>query len=324
MSLPLIEKYRPTDLDSLILPDIVSNQFMNYVEKKNPPNLIITGNSGTGKTSAMLCLAKKLLGDKLNDAFKELNASDERGIKNVSSNVTQFCKKYINNIQCKKIILFDESDNMTIKQQQLISIILNEYEHSTTFFFTCNSSSQIIEQIQSKCTIIRFTKIPNEKMQQRLSEICVKEKIEYDNIGISSIVSISNGDLRRALNNLHSVYFNKRVINKKNVYETCDFPEPQLLCKLLNLFQQKKFNETIEHTHYILNLGHSINDIIQGLVICLKSDEILNDEKIVLTERKKNIILNEVIHTKTILTLGTQSNVQLYACYSRIFKKIDQ
>ena len=45
--------------------------------------MILAGPPGVGKTSSIVCLAKTILGDKFNDAVKEMNASDDRGIETV-------------------------------------------------------------------------------------------------------------------------------------------------------------------------------------------------------------------------------------------------
>ena len=72
--IPFIEKYRPKLLEDLILPPITQYKIANIVELKILPNIIITGSPGTGKTSTILCLAKKILGNNYRDMILELNA----------------------------------------------------------------------------------------------------------------------------------------------------------------------------------------------------------------------------------------------------------
>ena len=65
--LPWIEKYRPSSLDDLILCPIMKNKINNIINSKILPNMILTGSPCTGKTSTVLCLAKKIIGAKYKD-----------------------------------------------------------------------------------------------------------------------------------------------------------------------------------------------------------------------------------------------------------------
>ncbi len=318
---PWIEKYRTDELEQLVLPDLIMKQLVKISKTDNPPNIIVTGTSGTGKTTAMICLAKKILGEKMESAFKELNSSDERGVKVVSDVVEAFCRKKIIGIK-KKIILLDESDNMTKKQQQLISLILNDYSETTAFFFTCNTSVKIDEQIQSKCIIISFTRLEATEMRKILINICRGEKIEYDDDGLDSLIAISNGDMRNAINNLHAVYCNKKIITKKTVYYVCDVLDKDIICKLISFCLEKKFSAITLKIKEMTNNGYVVNDILQGLFECLKYDSIMNSENISLTEEQKIIFMNEISRTKIVCSFGIDTVQQLYACIIRIINKL--
>ena len=61
--LPWVEKYRPNKLDNIILDSITKTKIVNFIQKNEISNMIMTGHPGTGKTSTIKCLAK--------DIFKE-------------------------------------------------------------------------------------------------------------------------------------------------------------------------------------------------------------------------------------------------------------
>ena len=75
---PFIEKYKPRNFDDLILPLQLQYKIANIIDSNTIPNLIITGSPGTGKTSTILCLARKILGKDYKDMILELNASNNR------------------------------------------------------------------------------------------------------------------------------------------------------------------------------------------------------------------------------------------------------
>ena len=103
-----------------------------------------------------------------------LNASDERGIKLINSGeLNTFCthklpyfEKDIKKYPQQKLIIFDEADNMTEKALPIISILMDKFHNSTRFVFTCNTSSKIIESIQSRCKIIRYIRYLCQVKQQ--------------------------------------------------------------------------------------------------------------------------------------------------------------
>lgn len=56
-------------------------------------------------------------------------------------------------------------------------MIISDYSHSTRFVFSCNNSSKIIEPLQSRCSILRFTRLEDNEILKKLKEICSKENI---------------------------------------------------------------------------------------------------------------------------------------------------
>lgn len=81
-------------------------------------------------------------------------------------------------------------------------MVMTEYSSTTRFAIACNDSSKIIEPIQSRCAIVRFTKLADEEIIERLKVVIDKEGIKYANDGLEAIVFTAEGDMRYALNNL--------------------------------------------------------------------------------------------------------------------------
>jgi replication factor C subunit 2/4 len=67
-----------------------------------------------------------------------------------------------------KLIILDEADSMTESAQQALRMVMTEYSNTTRFALACNDSSKLIEPIQSRCAIVRFTKLTDEEMLKRL------------------------------------------------------------------------------------------------------------------------------------------------------------
>jgi len=200
---PFVEKYRP-----LVLGDIVGNtdtveRLKVIAEEGNMPNIIIAGPPGTGKTTSVMCLARALLGPAFKDAVLELNASDDRGIDVVRNKIKMFAQKKVTLPPGRhKIIILDEADAMTKAAQQALRRTMEIFSSTTRFALACNNSTKIIEPIQSRAAILRYTKLTNQQVATRLLQVIEAEKIPYVENGIEALLFTAEGDLRNALNNL--------------------------------------------------------------------------------------------------------------------------
>jgi len=315
---PWIEKYRPTNVDELVLDENTHNKIKRIIDEKNMPNIIITGVPGIGKTTTILCIAKNLLKQYFEEAILELNASDERGVKTVQESIEYFCKKKIdfNNTTAKhKIVLLDEADNMTTKAQQAINNLMETYHQSTRFAFTCNNSFDIIEAIQSRCIIFRYNRLLPHHMLTRLRKICELEKINFTEDGLKTIITISQGDLRKAINNLQLTYNSYTNIIPETVYKLCDKPHPLVIQNIFVACHKKDVRTALIYLDDLRNKGYSSSDISLSMVNTLKD---MNTD--IFDEATKMKYMEEVGKTCLIISKGINTPLQLSGCIAALCK----
>ena len=290
--LPLVEKYRPQKLD-----DIVGNTnqiifFKKFIDSGNIPNLLLNGEPGGGKTSAVIALAKEYLGDLFGDYCMDLNASDERGIDVVRSKIKIFsqrkscCNKY-------KIIILDESDNMTNPAQLALKRIMDQYEDTTRFFFTCNSIENIISSIQSKCKIMYFGRIEQNDIISRLDEICRLENLKIEKDALLGIIELSSNkmDVREMLNKIELIKANygEEYVTKQHIYYLCDKPSPIIIREFIEEYNKKNLRQCIALIHKLKNDGYQSSDICITLNNEIMNSTCFNEEK----KRRMMMIIGE-------------------------------
>jgi replication factor C subunit 2/4 len=316
-NLPWVEKHRPCDIDNVIVSKIIRDKLNSIIESNSIPNIIITGEPGTGKTSTIKCIAKKIIPeDKYKKSVLELNASDERGLNMINNTIIHFCQKKISNIP-HKIVILDEADSITSKAQNLLTNILDTYIGNTRFAFICNDITKITESIQSKCIIMNYPKMENDWIKNRLLYIIDKEKVIYNVDGLEALIFCSNGDIRQAINYLECLHYSFTEITKENVYLLCHTPKPKYLNDICLLIKQNKFDDILDVLNQLLINGYSPNDIIITLINML-----IEDYNIELDIKMKIIFLTELNKTNIKFNNGSDSIIQLIGCFANICNKI--
>ena len=172
-----VDKYRPTKVSEMILTSEVKKLITGVKKKKTVPNMIFHGGAGTGKTT----LARALCND-MNIEVLELNASLDNSIDNVRKEVMNFSTTVSLTSQ-QKVILLDESDNMSHQMQKALRGVIEKVSNNCRFIFTANFVERLLEPIQSRCTLVEFKIDGDKRVEKSVLNHCVtilkKEKIKF-------------------------------------------------------------------------------------------------------------------------------------------------
>lgn len=321
--LPLTEKYRPVTLDEVIGNKDVITQFKKMRDDGNVNHMILAGSPGTGKTTSVSCLARELLGESFEDAYIELNASDERGIEVIRNKIKDFCQKSVDLPPNKhKIIFLDEAESLTIPAQQALRRVIENYAKTTRFAMACNASTKLIDAIQSRCNIIRFSKVSPEDMQSRIAYICKLEKIKFDKEGLAILIEFANGDMRTLLNNLQMIHNTFGKVNKKNVTKIVNKPSTQALKTVMKYIitpETADFEKADTSITALINDGYPANELIECLFVSIKEtpDSTLEMET-------KIRCLSLIGDTQFRVSQGADSYIQLIALLSKMYLLINE
>ncbi|HEY3095047.1 MAG TPA: replication factor C small subunit [Nitrososphaera sp.] len=242
------EKYRPKKLSEVVDQKEIIKGISNLVKNRQEmPHMLFAGPAGVGKTTTALCIAMALLGENWKDHLLELNASDERGIKMVRERVKGFTEwrgvtgeQQIKNLF--KIIILDEADEMTSEAQTALRAMIEKGSEITRFILICNYLSQIIEPIQSRCVVFRFTRLPKEDVVEYLKVICEKEKVKFDEKALVLIFDATGGDMRHSINIMQAAA-GMGSVSSANVTAAMGLSGRSKVGEVLKLALSDKFNE---------------------------------------------------------------------------------
>jgi len=197
------ELYRPKSVKDTILPDNMKSVFQSFVDKKEVPNMILSGTSGVGKTS----VAKAVLTE-LECEYLVINGSLNGNIDTLRNEIHNFAST-VSLYGGKKYIILDEADYLNANSTQpALRNFMEEFSKNCGFILTCNFKNRIIQPLHSRCTVIDFNFNKNDKVKlamcfmKRIEMILKNEGIEYERSVIAEIIQKYFPDFRRVLNEL--------------------------------------------------------------------------------------------------------------------------
>ena len=229
-----VERWSPESVEDLILPKNIKNFFLNVVKDGQlNQNLILQGSQGCGKTQTIKTLCKITKQDVL-----FLNGSSEgRFLDTVRNQVINFGTTVSMFSDKKKVIFFDEFDGTTNDVMLCLRGVIEQLHNNVCFIFTCNNLNKIIEPIQSRCVVLKYTPILKEEKPQmmsdvfkRVSYILDQQNIEYDKRVILELIKVHFPDTRQLLN----------VLQRYSVSGSID-------SAILATFSDIKINDLIKH-----------------------------------------------------------------------------
>ena len=202
-STPLVELYRPTSFDNIVLDPLNKIILKNIIDTAYFPNLLFYGPPGTGKTTTIINLIdayQEKRGMKNKGLIIHLNASDERGIDIIRNQISFFVNSKPLFHNGMKFVILDEVDYMTKNAQQALRYLLQNYSKTVRFCLICNYISRIDEGLQNEFMRLRFNQLPEENIVSFLKNISDKEGLQLSITSIQSIQKLYKSDIRSMIN----------------------------------------------------------------------------------------------------------------------------
>lgn len=231
-----VEKYRPSDISDVILPERIRTECLSYVKDGQIPHMILGGSAGIGKTTVAKALVKMIEADLL-----YINASNESGVDTIRTKIVQFAStaSFEGNL---KVVLLDECDQLSHQAQGILRAIMEEFHQNTRFILTCNFKNKLMDAIQSRCISVDFSTTKEEKVDlcvaayKRCCEILKNENVDYDKKTVASIVQRYFPDMRRVLNALQKASASGKI-------DATSVSESLPTDSLYEMMRNKKFGE---------------------------------------------------------------------------------
>jgi replication factor C small subunit len=305
------EKYRPKKLSDIVGQEHIVKSLMAYNSSGTIPHMLFAGPAGTGKTTSALALAREFYGDSYRNNFEELNASDERGLDVVRGRIKNFARTAPIGEASFKIIFLDEADALTSDAQAALRRTMEKYTSTCRFILSCNYSSKIIEPIQSRCVVFRFSPVSDEDIRKYLQRIAELETLNLSSDGLDSILYVASGDMRKAVNSLQVTASFSTDITSETVYKMASVAKPEIAKKMVEASLKGDFLSARSILDSLLiEQGLSAVDILKGVHNIIFSLDI--------PEIKKAKIIDRIGEIEFRVVEGANERIQLEALIASI------
>ena len=272
-----IEDYRPKLLKDVIGQEHVIKYLSKYAKNKRLPHLLFAGPPGVGKTTCAQALAREIYGKGWQDYYLEMNASDERRLKDIREKVKRYAESAILGHDYK-ILFLDEVDHLDWQAQPPLRTIIEKNSDRCRFILSCNYPNKLIEPLIDRCVGFRFRKIRPKAVQELIKKVSEDNSINISHSASYTLATLSNGSMRKALNTLQKLSSaNITKIDEEIVYDAFNYVDDNFVKKLLEYADKEELKKADEYMDYLLyNRTYAPEEIIESLRRLIKDSNILS------------------------------------------------
>ena len=159
-NISFLKKYQPKYYkDFYIKKDFIN--LLKTLQKMDNLNILFIGGKGFGKTTIILASIREYYNSDLIPKHDVLfiNSLKEQGIQYYRNNLKTFCQTQCSIPKKKKLIILDDFDFINEQSQQVFRNYIDKYSHKVNFLISCKNNQKVIDNIQSRTTIIKLDSI---------------------------------------------------------------------------------------------------------------------------------------------------------------------
>jgi replication factor C small subunit len=188
---------------------------------------------------------------------------------------------------------------------------MEKYTETCRFILCCNYSGRIIEPIQSRCALFRFTPLPEPKIVEHLGHIASKEALRVTESGLKSVVEVAEGDLRKGINTLQAAASMSKGITQEAVYQVVGRAKATDVHEMLTHAMKGDFIKAREELRQLLvKYGLSGSEIVRQI-----HSEIF---RLPVPEKKRVSLIEAVGEIDYRLVQGGDEEIQLSALLAKL------
>lgn len=260
-------RFRPTTMANYVGNEKNKETIKRYLKGKKPQSILLTGNTGCGKTTIARLLVKEYLCEDRDDEkgacgvcnsciavddyiltgstemlpdIHEIDITDKSGKSDIDSILETV--EYPSITGGWKVYLLDEVHMASRQAQSRILKILEEPPEDVLFIFCTTDPDKMIDTLKNRCQLkLSIVKPTLVDITSLLKRVCLEESKDYDLEGLRTIASRSEFVIRDSLNNLERVLETRGDAKSTSVNEEFNEISNALLFQFYKAFREKDF-----------------------------------------------------------------------------------
>jgi len=253
-----LESKAPLLFQDLLVPDNIIETIEKASLQSNPPHLLISGPTGSGKTAIWRLIARQVLGPAHRSTTHVLNAKDLARTSGAMAKFETFLRpegsssndtlagrtsldaydpslmivkgdngppagfessKDSQHIPISRIIVIEDADSLGNIRQSYLRRMMEKSSNSARFIFTTTTPSRLIEALRSRTQHIRIPKAKRQDIEKILTNISSEESLAPAKGILGDIAHVANGNIRKAIFLLEALKHRNMLQDRKNLQD---------------------------------------------------------------------------------------------------------
>ena len=253
-----LESKVPLLFRDLLIPDNIIETVEKASLQSNPPHLLLSGPTGSGKTAIWRLIARQVLGPAHESTTHVLNAKDLARTSGAMAKFETFLRPEGSNskdtlagrtsldaydsslmkvkgdngppagfesskdsrtIPISRIIVIEDADSLGNIRQSYLRRMMEKSSNSARFIFTTTTPSRLIEALRSRTQHIRIPKAKRQEIETILQKISAEEQLSPAKGMLGDIAHVANGNVRKAIFLLEVLTHRDMLQSRKNLQD---------------------------------------------------------------------------------------------------------
>ena len=277
-----IHKYQPIYFDDFGKNNEVIDILKAFILMDNL-NLLLLGNIASGKTSLLNVIIKEYYKDYEPKEYEEnvlfINSLKEQGINYYRTDVKTFCQTCSTIQNKKKFVILDDIDYINEQSQQVFRNCIDKFSHNVHFISSCSNIQKVIENLQSRLSIIKIKPLQKENLIEIIKNIKECEQLDIEPEAEEFIINVCNNTVKILINYMEKFKLLGEKITLDLAVKLCSNISFYTLEDYTKMVKEKNLDESLNLIYDLFDRGYSVMDILDNYFIFIKYTDILTEDE---------------------------------------------